>query len=703
MENGCVLANEKYTLTIDGKAITDKKGNKQLKTKENGILEHPIQPDAQKAELCLIDGIDRGEKFVLALGELDPIGLGNGIQARFRNLGFYHESTKDALKRFQDVYNFDLEKDKVKDTLEKVHDTDATLDIRPKFRYTPWMENFSHGNKDPYYVARSVVVEGQELTINTIVIPSPRIIAIIDAHMHIMSGHCTPLPLVWKKIEDNVHLWGLKVLAKGAAILRIGGSIKNLGIAQRNTYEIGVKALENNQRTYEKFQTQFPEYKKHQLYTPMVVLPMDMEYAHIEGYNGKTIRFNNLDPLFHPWKKQIQQTIKVVVKNPWQLIPMYHYEPRRWINDEKNWKKPFGCIATKTQSGLFVGIKMYTSLGYKPLDPKLRYKPLEPNKQWTNTPAEELLQFYKCCAKKQIPIMVHCTPGGMYTHERELYLDEEEDNRIAKKYKDKRVQYFNDNFVHPTAWKKVLEIDDCCKKLKLCLAHFSRNDEWRDKIIELCSHYPNVYTDISYVFYLGKDETHVKKNKKRGEKNYRDIFKECLQTQLENGNKTLLDRILFGTDWYVVNTKHILYDDYEKAKLKETKDPDGYSNYRNYCLASKEFLDKTTAEFRKTKGKDKKPLLDEEEDLWTLFTFINPFRYLGLDNTEVVDNISAALIKEGASQKKVDKYSAIIKRVGKCIPKLGNNNNNEGEQTQNKDEKKPLPECLHTLKTTNKK
>ena len=63
---------------------------------------------------------------------------------------------------------------------------------------------------------------------------------------------------------------------------------------------------------------------------------------------------------------------------------------------------------------------MYTSLGYKPLDKNLN----------------KISDFYEKCAKQQIPIMTHCTPGGNYSYEREDYLKYKKNNE-GKEYKKK--------------------------------------------------------------------------------------------------------------------------------------------------------------------------------------------------------------------------------------------------------------------------
>ncbi len=589
---------------------------------------------------------------------------------------------------------------------------------------------------------------------------------IIDSHMHIMSGHCTPLPL----------LWGLRgivdFLKPGRKVLDAFSPLLGLGTQIYSTKRIGKKAVKKNQRTYKKFQEEYKEYQERELLTPMVVLTMDMEYAHIYGYEGIPIYHKRRDkagifwtkrsfrkqgsevkikekPIdmgeisngvstnhivkkvigkvgkgawiagkklvggevinfdvildraiksstgivgiaikaatstvssivhYTDWNKQIKQTIEAVVNHPCKLLPMYHYEPRRWQGDtikeivieepdlgliddgqekEKitlkvdelevsksidtgkkkkyikgkifSWDTPFNNIATTDSEGLFIGFKMYTALGYKPLDPKLPH----------------LHNFYKRCEEKQIPVINHCTPGGSYTHEREFYLDIEEDEDTAKKYRDRikklsknkqikneRIRYFQDNFVRPSAWKEVLKN---YPKLKLCLAHFGGDEkdylkkykdcvEWREEIIDMIKNHSNFYTDISYVFFPPK---------KKDNEDYRNKFKDALKQHHDIKNK-----ILFGTDWYLVKMD---------IKGKDKKS----SEYHRYCVESKEFLDKIGEEL--------------EEDLWTRFTCFNPIHFLRLDDKGKLENLKKALKNHGADESEVnDGYDKITKLV----------------------------------------
>jgi len=636
-------------------------------------------------------------------------------------------------------------------------------------KYTITDERYKILSYDSIQVFHNRDKQDNKKVITTVLLRFIELKCFVDSHMHIMSGHCSTAPMIDKIADDKSPL-----RKKQGGLGLSGALVADIGIGKKCTADIAKQALEDNQKTYENFKRDFPlNYENCELFTPMVVLPVDFEYAHIKGYEGKTIyrqkkdgttepkkcediyydktscktnfpsnkikgqipvlqevytcyqnyygedskakvffcdfkgelrelkkkakqlkgEFTELEKKakqlkgestklekhqtdkslrgFEPWQRQLEQTVKVVIESPWKLIPFFFYEPRRWLKD-KIWldKKytlwdnlPIEEVATEKQSGLFVGFKMYTPYGFKPSDPKLPV----------------IDDFYKYCADNQIPIMTHCTSGGTYTHERELYLQREDDKTVAKEYTDEielkekeleklkqekqkinkvfieeddkerieqikleitmseeeiqnvKIKYFNDKFVSPSAWKEVLNNH---KNLKLCLAHFGGKKAWAYIISDLCSIYPNVYTDVS-------DMLHARE--------YRNIIEDVLLSKAQNAQnaKRILYKVMFGTDWYVMKTN--------------TLGPDFQFDYYRYCLRSKRFLDELTIKLKK--------ILDEDEDLWTLFTVINPFRYLGFVdnnaevNTTLIDNIHAALLKKGSEKDELCKNTEIIKKT----------------------------------------
>jgi predicted TIM-barrel fold metal-dependent hydrolase len=242
--------------------------------------------------------------------------------------------------------------------------------------------------------------------------------------------------------------------------------------------------------------------------------------------------------MYETWTTQLQRTEMAMCDGRLQLLPMFHYDPRRWQSLDQS-----EAFANVAGNGLYLGFKMYTAQGYRPWDinrlPKLR-------------------SFYKKCAEDDIPIMNHCTPGGANTYDMESYLyfhhhndkDEEEAEKkdyrktgvrevqvgknqtVMREYDDSnRIGYFQENYVSPKAWEKVLKE---FPKLRLCLAHYCGgadfHEEWHDQILPMLKNYDNFYVDISSSLSYGT---------------FRDAFKDKLVT------KDTEHKILFGTDWYM--------------------------------------------------------------------------------------------------------------------------------------------------------
>ena len=317
---------------------------------------------------------------------------------------------------------------------------------------------------------------------------------------------------------------------------------------------------------------------------------------------------------YERWEKQLQYTELAALKNPLSLLPMFHYDPRRYQLDGATGNNyPMSKVE---EGGLYIGFKMYTAQGYRPWDPRL---PI-------------MQDFYARCCKSKIPIMNHCTPGGASSVERDEFFnfvhenDQHDSPRFAKQKnlsKDK-LDYFNTNFVSPNAWRNVLDNKvkgQSLKRLYLCLAHFGGptplGKEWSQQIITMITEevapkvykYPNLYTDLSSSF--ASDD-------------FRIHFKNVIM-KAPNWLR-LRDQILFGTDWYMT-----FY--YSTTVGKD---------FMKYCMETKDFLDKL------------------DTSLWPRFTQYNPYRFYRLD--EQIGRIAESIIKKRETDKNVKKELKDIKQ-----------------------------------------
>ncbi len=345
------------------------------------------------------------------------------------------------------------------------------------------------------------------------------------------------------------------------------------------------------------------------------LMSVSIEAAPVLMSKAETKKYEN-------WEKQLKSTEEAVLKYPLKFLPMFHYDPRRWQFKGENVNAD---LITKVmgENALYLGFKMYTAQGYRPWD--VRRLPT-------------LKDFYGKCCQKGIPILNHCTPGGAKSHEVEEYYNfehpfdnEKEENEQRKGYDANK--YFEENFVSPKAWEKVLnasvELEDkkllSLNSLRLCLAHFGgpKALAWSRQIIEMITRednaYPNLYTDISSSFadegfreyfkkiFTMEADKEPNKNQNNSQEEQNNFEKDTPLT--EKQKKKLRNRILFGTDWYMV----FAYGAFNGKNLWD------------YCTETKGWLDSF------------------DTSLWPYFTQYNPYRFYKLE-TEV-PRIAKSIIK----------------------------------------------------------
>jgi len=279
--------------------------------------------------------------------------------------------------------------------------------------------------------------------------------------------------------------------------------------------------------------------------TKFVILPMDMAYM-------------GAGDVPRPYVDQIEELNQLYLKYPNNIVPFLAVDPRRpEINDLFN---------KYVVNGNFKGIKIYPPLGYFPYDVALN-------------------NIYDYCSKNGIPVIAHGSPYNPVCFKG----SDEELKKLLSVSKDpidfsKKRKELITEFTKPSNYKYVFEK---YPDLKVDIAHFG-SDYWWDKylsttpdkmndnanswLLQIMSmiksgKYPNFYTDISFTL------------------NYTDYF-SMLKVFLSDD--TLNKRVLFGSDYYMVETK---------------------SNERRFCI-----------DLRSSLG----------EDLWNLIATENPKNFLGI-------------------------------------------------------------------------
>jgi predicted TIM-barrel fold metal-dependent hydrolase len=457
---------------------------------------------------------------------------------------------------------------------------------------------------------------------------------IIDCHMHINSGHCSPWPLTKSKVpvpfmnQKRIDWLGEKAMG-------------DFGHLQKYpTDEIGHAAIVASQAIINDREMNYlgDVEKRRRL---LVNMPMNMDFAHFRGYEGRPIyenvdgeiktwneksgKYNNVNPVdfykFENYDVQLYLANKAFLDANGLLVSFYHYDPRANL---ENWRSPFdnNMIQTASLSNFprklpTIGIKMYTALGYKPLDAKLNFP-------WH--------EYYGLCEQNQIPIICHGSRGGMTTHDICRYYERE---YPANTYVDESFKstWFSDNFMSPYAWESVLKKHP---NLTLCLAHFGGDTFWDEKensnckrywedlhnldpenwiagFLHLMTTYKNFYVDLAYFLFKPSMAVYFKKALE-----YAPIIKE---------------RILFGTDWWLVT---------KEGKYSEN----GYGKYvRNLCEGILAINDQEL--FEKIGVKNANELL-------AYFMVLNPMRFFQL--RKHVDKLAEVFIKDESVKSRSAKF-----------------------------------------------
>ena len=245
--------------------------------------------------------------------------------------------------------------------------------------------------------------------------------------------------------------------------------------------------------------------------TRFVVLPMDMEFiGHGPISRGLEAQHNELAELArHP------------TYGP-RIIPF-----ATWHSGRQDAFDEFRRMVDKHD---FRGLKLYNKLGYAPDHDELMRK------------------VYPLCRDRGLPVMAHCSRGGVY----------------HKDWGSVR----QDNVTAPKAWKPVLEE---CKDLKVCLAHFGGPEDWlahirdgfnpddpearsRNWVCQITDmiesgDYDNLWTDISYTVFTYQDTSPLVK-----------LFMQ---------NEKIRSRGLFGSDFYMTR-QEALSEKAMSIRLRET-------------------------------------------------------------------------------------------------------------------------------------
>ena len=206
------------------------------------------------------------------------------------------------------------------------------------------------------------------------------------------------------------------------------------------------------------------------------------------------------------YRGQIAGTTEAALQRPGRILPFFGVHPDR--------PGHLRALKTAVESGGFVGVKLYPSLGFAVDSPEMR-------------------RVYRYCMEADLPVLLHCGHGGFYR---------------SKPLIDQ---------CDPEQWTDVLA-DPEFAGLRVCFAHFGgweslgkafvheanwppgtpADGMWGKKIYDFMLRYPNVYTDLAKHVTMFDDPT--------DERTYFRTLAELL------ADPRIGPRILYGTDAWLL-------------------------------------------------------------------------------------------------------------------------------------------------------
>lgn len=312
---------------------------------------------------------------------------------------------------------------------------------------------------------------------------------IVNCHTHTFTTAHTPLYFPHKLVAIFRYLpWLVQFLRWVFSYLPWEG-VTDFLIRMENFHRTGSRATQED--VFKEMLFFYPSD------TRFVVLPMDMAQI-------------GQGPVQEDIYAQHDMLAKLARDYEGRVVPFATaFPPRAGAADEVR-----RCI---TELG-FKGLKIYPKLGFAPDHPVL------------------MNEIYPLCVAHNIPVMTHCSRGGVY----------------GKGWDQDMCDVVTD----PRAYIPVLK---AFPKLRLCLAHFGGDADWTDYLTKgldpddaqareknwvpliadmiRSGDYPGLYTDISYTIFKFAE------------------YMPLLRLYLED--EALQSKVLFGSDFYMTRQEHL--------------------------------------------------------------------------------------------------------------------------------------------------
>ncbi len=314
-----------------------------------------------------------------------------------------------------------------------------------------------------------------------------------NVHIHTFSTRHVPKGFVPLGLGTLLRVPGLRTIA-GGVLTRVGtAEFKELAKRYRDFLRIAM--LEQQRPIFDIVESRYPRDAR------FVVLPMDMAFM------GRGALERSLD-------LQHAELATLAREYPGRVLPFVAVDPRR--------EGLLAMVRERVEQDGFRGLKVYPNLGFAPSDERLR-------------------PVWEYAAARGIPVMAHCSPGG-------IRMKNANEAQVA-------------TWGSPDSWVPVLRAHPT---LRVCLAHFGGASEWerffgdgwrRDDVPQRQSWLTrildllrgefagkNLWTDVSYTIF------HFEK------------FAPALKVFLTD--PAVSSRVLFGSDFYMAQQ-----EDFEERLL----------------------------------------------------------------------------------------------------------------------------------------
>lgn len=331
---------------------------------------------------------------------------------------------------------------------------------------------------------------------------------ITNCHIHVFTSDSIPdnfVPYIGWLVKYKYVRAPLRFL------LRLVNPFSGRDKAHRMARFLNISYKETQREIFEIIQTYYPSNTRY------IVLPMDMQ-------------FMGAGNIQKSWLEQHMELVKLTEEFPDRIIPFIAVDPNR--------EGLLDSVKQLVEEHNFRGIKIYPPLGFYPFD-------------------ERLNPVYSYAQANNIPVMAHCSRGGIYARKK-ISEEMRKHPQTGKLNTAKDKDVFSDCYADPDNYKSVLTK---FPELRICLAHFGGTKDWDtflyphlikeenngvswfSKILDMIrsGDYPNLYTDVSYTIL--EDE------------HYMHVLKVILS------NPAVLKKTLFGSDFYMV----------EQEKMEERK------------------------------------------------------------------------------------------------------------------------------------